>query len=217
MAHTPIEITHFGSDIWSYNRRSGTAIFQVTVPATIIRSDWRGVARKASIPKREISNLDIAVAIISNAQQASPNCIGNSEDLRAQFSKVSTEVTMMLRSLLSAASRVGVEYGRRRVAFMWFTSLPSSSSLCQVSPGKRRQIFRKLVNFCCGHISIPKFFFARRIQTLVLLQTRKPTLLPVRGLQILATGYCIGRPTDIAESFPHQISQTVAHSSNSAR
>src|SRR5437870_3265878 len=34
-------MTHFGSGIWSYSRRSTGAIFLVTVPATIIRSDCR--------------------------------------------------------------------------------------------------------------------------------------------------------------------------------
>ena len=33
MAHTPIEITHLGSAICSYMRLTGTAIFQVRVPA----------------------------------------------------------------------------------------------------------------------------------------------------------------------------------------
>ncbi len=52
-------------------------IFQVTVPATIIRSAWRGEARKGSIPKRAMSNRDMALAIISQAQQASPKANGH--------------------------------------------------------------------------------------------------------------------------------------------
>src|SRR5438128_1446219 len=51
----PIEMTHFGSGIWSYRRRSTGAIFLVTVPATIIRSDWRGDARNTSAPNRAMS------------------------------------------------------------------------------------------------------------------------------------------------------------------
>ena len=48
LEHEPIEITHLGSGIWSYRRRSTGAIFLVTVPATIIRSACRGDARKTS-------------------------------------------------------------------------------------------------------------------------------------------------------------------------
>ena len=54
-AHAPIEITHFGSGIWSYTRRIAGAIFLDSRPATIIRSDCRGDPRKTSAPKRATS------------------------------------------------------------------------------------------------------------------------------------------------------------------
>ena len=62
------------------------AIFCETRPAMIIRSAWRGEGRKTSAPKRAMSNRDAPMDIISMAQQASPNDIGHSDDLRAQFS-----------------------------------------------------------------------------------------------------------------------------------
>ena len=63
----------------------GTTIFLVTVPDTIIRSAWRGVARMTSKPKREKSKRDEAVAIISMAQQANPKSIGHMELRRPQL------------------------------------------------------------------------------------------------------------------------------------
>lgn len=60
-------------------------IFSVTVPATIIRSDCRGLGRKTSAPKRAMSNREVLEAIISIAQQASPNVMGQMADLRAQL------------------------------------------------------------------------------------------------------------------------------------
>src|SRR5439155_11080260 len=94
----PIEITHLGSGIWSYSRRSTGAIFLVTVPATIIRSDWRGEARNTSAPKRAMSYRDAEAAIISMAQQARPNPIGQIDDSRAQLSTRSMLVVMKLSS-----------------------------------------------------------------------------------------------------------------------
>ena len=60
------------------------AIFSVTVPATIMRSHCRGEPRKTSAPKRAMSWRLSTTAIISIAQQARPNCIGQSEFLRPQ-------------------------------------------------------------------------------------------------------------------------------------
>src|SRR5439155_20056112 len=96
----PIEITHLGSGIWSYSRRSTGAIFFVTVPSTIIRSDWRGEARNTSAPKRAMSNRDAEAATISIAQHARPNPIGQTEDSRAHFSTRSMPVVMKLCSNL---------------------------------------------------------------------------------------------------------------------
>src|SRR3954468_576109 len=93
-----MEITHLGSGIWSYRRRSTGAIFLVTVPATIIRSDWRGDARNTSAPKRAMSKRDAEAAIISMAQHARPNPIGQMDDSRAQLSTRSMLVVMKLSS-----------------------------------------------------------------------------------------------------------------------
>ncbi len=66
-------------------RFSTGAILSVTVPATIMRSDWRGLGRKTSAPKRAMSKRDVDEAIISIAQQARPNVSGQMADLRAQL------------------------------------------------------------------------------------------------------------------------------------
>ena len=60
-------------------------IFLVTVPDTIIRSAWRGVARNSPAPKRSMSKREAAMQIISMAQHASPNCTGQMDDLRPQL------------------------------------------------------------------------------------------------------------------------------------
>src|SRR5580658_8548367 len=85
LEQAPIEIHHFGSGIWSHTRLSTGAIFSVTVPATIIRSAWRGEGRKTSAPNRAISKRDVVEAIISIAQQARPNVSGQMALLRAQL------------------------------------------------------------------------------------------------------------------------------------
>ena len=61
------------------------AIFSVTVPATIIRSLCRGLGRNTSEPKRAMSKREVEAAIISMAQQARPNVMGQIADLRAQL------------------------------------------------------------------------------------------------------------------------------------
>ena len=86
VAQAPIEMAHFGSGICWYRRRITGAIFCETRPAMIIRSDWRGDPRKTSAPNRAISNREAPSDIISMAQQASPNDMGQMEFLRAQLS-----------------------------------------------------------------------------------------------------------------------------------
>src|SRR6266542_1235956 len=76
-------------------RRTGGAIFQVTVPATIIRSAWRGDGRNSSAPKRAMSYRGMAVAIISIAQQARPKATGQREERRDQLTMPSTVESMM--------------------------------------------------------------------------------------------------------------------------
>src|SRR3954469_25531476 len=92
LEQAPMEMHHFGSGIWSQMRLRTGAILRVTVPATIIRSDCRGLGRKTSAPKRAMSKREVLEAIISMAQQASPNVRGQSADLRAQLKTWSTEV-----------------------------------------------------------------------------------------------------------------------------
>src|SRR5688572_15485888 len=67
------------------------AILMVTVPDTIMRSEWRGEAH-GTIPKRSTSKREAKVAIISMAQQASPNVTGQMDDLRAQLKIFSVDV-----------------------------------------------------------------------------------------------------------------------------
>ena len=64
----------------------------MTVPATIITSDWRGEKRITSEPKREMSKRLAPTAISSIPQQARPMGMGQSEFLRNQLSAASTVV-----------------------------------------------------------------------------------------------------------------------------
>src|SRR5579875_884570 len=88
-AHTPMEMTHLGSIIWSYTWRSTGAIFWETLPATIIRSAWRGEARKTSMPRRLMSKSAAPTAIISMAQHASPKVAGHTLLRRAHRTRSS--------------------------------------------------------------------------------------------------------------------------------
>src|SRR5580704_2611579 len=90
-----MEITHFGSGICSYRRRITGAILLETRPAIIIRSDCRGDPRITSAPKREMSKRDPIIDIISMAQQANPNDIGQIEFLRPQLMALSSVVVIM--------------------------------------------------------------------------------------------------------------------------
>src|SRR5439155_21268972 len=93
-----MEMHHFGSGIWSQMRFRTGAILSVTVPATIIRSDCRGLGRKTSAPNRAMSKREVVEAIISMAQQAKPNVSGQSADLRAQLKTWSTLVVTIFSS-----------------------------------------------------------------------------------------------------------------------
>src|SRR5271170_6980146 len=85
LEHAPIEMHHFGSGICSHTRFRTGDILSVTVPATIIKSAWRGDGRKTSAPNRAMSNRAVVAAIISIAQQAKPKVSGQIADLRAQL------------------------------------------------------------------------------------------------------------------------------------
>src|SRR5579863_4770084 len=87
-----MEITHLGSGICSHNWRITGAILLETRPAMIIKSLCRGEGRNTSAPKRAISNREAPIDIISMAQQARPNVIGQMELLRIQFTAESRVV-----------------------------------------------------------------------------------------------------------------------------
>src|ERR671926_1049740 len=72
-------------------RLSIGAILMLTVPDTIMRSECRGEAH-GTMPNRSTSKREANVAIISIAQQASPNVTGQIDDLRAQLKILSVEV-----------------------------------------------------------------------------------------------------------------------------
>src|SRR6187455_2399338 len=73
-------------------RRSAGAIFRERRPATIIRSDCRGLPRNTSAPKRAMSYREQLIAIISMAQHASPKVTGQIDDRRAHCTIFSTLV-----------------------------------------------------------------------------------------------------------------------------
>src|SRR3954464_9009859 len=64
----------------------------------MMRSDCRGLGRKIPAPNRSISKRDAPVAIISIAQHARPNVMGQRADFRAQLNRESTVVVMMFFS-----------------------------------------------------------------------------------------------------------------------
>ena len=69
----------------------------------IIRSDCRGEPRKTSAPKRAISNREALIDIISMAQQARPNVMGQMEFLRAQLTALSSVVRTIPSEAAAAA------------------------------------------------------------------------------------------------------------------
>src|SRR5215469_10274242 len=111
-----MEMTHLGSIIWSYTWRRTGAIFCDTRPATIMRSAWRGEARNTSMPKRLRSKSAAPTAIISMAQQASPNVTGH---------------TLMRRAHLTRSSRRPVK------KLCWRSSRPTRCSRLR-RPARRR-------------------------------------------------------------------------------
>src|SRR6185295_16748688 len=129
-----MEITHLGSGIWSYTRRTIGAIFRVTVPATMMRSDWRGLGLKIPAPNRSMSKREAPVAIISIAQHAKPKVIGQRADLRAQLKTKSTDVIMMFFSNRSSihAGIKSISYGKR-AKFRVRHPIHSVSDTCFIS------------------------------------------------------------------------------------
>src|SRR5271165_2144277 len=110
MAHAPMAKQYLGSGIWFQRRTTCGAIFLVTVPETMSRSACLGEGRKTSEPKRAMSKRAIDAAIISIAQQASPNCSGQTELLRPQLWSSSMLVSRMpWRRSSSRSASVGAE------------------------------------------------------------------------------------------------------------
>src|SRR5580658_2998779 len=72
---------------------TGAILFE-TRPAMIMRSLWRGEPRKTSAPKREISKREALIDIISIAQHARPNAMGQIEFLRPQLITLSSVVVI---------------------------------------------------------------------------------------------------------------------------
>src|ERR1700691_4251021 len=87
-----MEMTHLGSGICSHSWRMTGAILFETRPAIIIKSLCRGDGRNTSAPKRAISNRAAPIDIISMAQQARPNVMGQIELLRIQLTAESSVV-----------------------------------------------------------------------------------------------------------------------------
>src|SRR5580698_8382814 len=96
-------MAHFGSGICWYKWRITGAILFDTRPAIIIRSLCRGDPRNTSAPKRAISNRDALIDIISMAQQANPNDIGQIEFLRAQLTALSSVLKRIPSEAAAAA------------------------------------------------------------------------------------------------------------------
>src|SRR6202795_1532541 len=94
-----MEMTHFGSGICSHNCRMTGAILFDTRPAMMIRSLCRGDGRNTSAPKRAISKRAAPMDIISMAQQARPNVMGQIELLRIQLTAESGGVRPTLHGV----------------------------------------------------------------------------------------------------------------------
>src|SRR5438477_13156635 len=90
-------------------RRSAGAIFRERRPAMIIRSDWRGLPRNTSAPKRAMSYREQLIAIISIAQHARPKVTGQIDERRAHCTIFSTVV---VRTGMSASRPMSVADGR---------------------------------------------------------------------------------------------------------
>jgi hypothetical protein len=110
-----MDMTHFGSGICSQSVRITGAILFDTRPAMIIRSLCRGDGRNTSAPKRAMSNRDAPMDIISIAQQAKPNVMGQMELLRIQLTAESRVVS-------TTPSGVGLPKVRSLTTFFPFST-----------------------------------------------------------------------------------------------
>src|SRR5437763_8634342 len=114
-------------------------ILIVTRPATIIRSDCRGLNRIASAPNRARSYRDDAVAISSMPQHAVANGIGQSELRRAQLT---TFLSWVVRTLSGSAcgSSMGVHGSRRKIVNLMYKVSPRQRAPRELThEGTKRQ------------------------------------------------------------------------------
>src|SRR5437660_12296996 len=112
-----MEMTHLGSGICSHSRRiTGDILFE-TRPAIMIRSDCRGEGRNTSAPKRAMSKREAPIDIISMAQQANPNVMGQIEFLRIQLTAES-------RVVRTTPSGVGLPKVSSLTTFLPFSVVP---------------------------------------------------------------------------------------------
>src|SRR5438445_1176634 len=108
-------------------RRSAGAILRDRRPATIIKSDCRGLPRNTSAPKRAMSYREQLIAIISIAQHASPKVTGQIDDRRAHCTIFSTVVVRTGISY-SDSSPIGQATFRLAASAASDFSLPQSSA-----------------------------------------------------------------------------------------
>src|SRR3989338_209155 len=89
------------------------------VPATIMTSHCRGLARKTPDPIRSISNFEAPVAIISIAQQERPNVKGQIEELSAQLKSSS-----VLAIIISPPpENCCMYFSPENLSIFWFTAI----------------------------------------------------------------------------------------------
>ena len=85
MEQAPIAMTYFGSGIWSYTKRNRGAIFLVTVPSTISKSDCLNDPAAFNTPNLSASYLGPLVAPNSTLQQPVVMCTGKRDQRRLQL------------------------------------------------------------------------------------------------------------------------------------
>src|ERR1043166_10229147 len=75
----------------------------------MMRSLWRGLGRNTPAPNRSMSKRLAPVAIISIAQQAIPNVIGQIADLRAQFTPNWTGFESIIGAAILCRTKLVIE------------------------------------------------------------------------------------------------------------
>src|SRR5881398_2428621 len=75
----------------------------------MMRSLWRGLGRKTPAPNRSMSKREAPVAIISIAQQARPNVIGQMADLRAQLTPNCTGFESIIGAAIFCRTKFVIE------------------------------------------------------------------------------------------------------------